>query len=507
VLNVLSVRAAVLGAAVAVFVITSVMPLVYMLVVATGDVPSGVLWLDARQRTLLSNSALLAVGTAVLSTMLGAPLGFGLARTPMAHRAVVRILLAAPLLLPPYTVALAWAYLGLFPTWTYSVWSAVVVLSLVYYPVVMLATEVALRQMDPHVEEAGLIVTTPARVLMRITMPLVAPAICGGALIVFVLAISEFGVPALLRVRVYPTEVFTAFAALFDFGRATALSWPLLVLACGSSACAAWLLGSRVVSGRRHTSSAAAIAPHAWRKPIVAVGVLAFSLAIAVPLVVLVRESDDVFGAARGSWPSIRVSLLLAALGATLVVPVGGILGYARARATSRFASAVDALWVVLFAVPSTIVGVALIGMWNRSGPAGMLYGTLAMLLLVYLARFVPVAALITAASVRQIPQSHEESAAVAGVGWLRTLRTIIMPQIAGGLAATWVIVFVFAFGELGASILVSPPGESTLPIRIYTIIANTPSSVVSALALLQISVVLVPLAAGAMFAARRARG
>jgi ABC-type spermidine/putrescine transport system permease subunit II len=66
------------------------------------------------------------------------------------------------------------------------------------------------------------------------------------------------------------------------------------------------------------------------------------------------------------------------------------------------------------------------------------------------------------------------------------------------------VIAFVFAFGELGASILVSPPGESTLPIRIYTIIANTPSSVVAALALLQLIVILVPLALGAVLAARR---
>ena len=502
--KVLSVRAVVIGAAITVFVITSVTPLVYMLGMAIGDVPSGVLWLDARQRTLLSNSALVSVGTAVLATILGAPLGFGLARMPLTHRAVVRIVLAAPVLLPPYTVALAWVYLGLVPNWTYSVWSAVVVRSLVYYPVVMLATDVALRQVDPHLEEAGLLVAPPAQVLGRITLPLVATAVCGAALIVFVLAISEFGVPALLRVRVYTTEVFTAFAALFDVARATALTLPLLVLAGGTSACAAWLLGSRVVAGHRHPIAAVAIAPLAWLRPIASVGVVVFSLALAVPLIVLVRESDDLLAAVRGSWPSIRISLLLAALGATFVVPVGGILGYARARTASRFAAGIDALWVVLFAVPSTIVGVALIGMWNRSGPAGRLYGTFAMLLLVYLARFVPVAALITAASVRQIPQSHEEAAAVAGVGWLRTLRTIVMPQIAGGLAAAWLIAFVFAFGELGASILVSPPGESTLPIRIYTIIANTPSSVVAALALLQLSVVLLPLAAGAMVVARR---
>jgi ABC-type Fe3+ transport system permease subunit len=126
------------------------------------------------------------------------------------------------------------------------------------------------------------------------------------------------------------------------------------------------------------------------------------------------------------------------------------------------------------------------------------------MLVLVYLARFIPVAALVVAASVRQIPLSHEESAAVGGAGWLRTIRTVVMPQIARGLGAAWVVVFVFAFGELGASILVSPPGESTLPIRIYTLIANTPPSMVAALALVQLTVIFVPLAVAALYTTGR---
>jgi ABC-type Fe3+ transport system permease subunit len=71
-------------------------------------------------------------------------------------------------------------------------------------------------------------------------------------------------------------------------------------------------------------------------------------------------------------------------------------------------------------------------------------------------------------------------------------------------LAASWVIVFVLAFGELGVSILVAPPGETTLPIRIYTIIANTPPAQVAALALLQAVVIFVPLAVFGMFVSRQ---
>ena len=88
------------------------------------------------------------------------------------------------------------------------------------------------------------------------------------------------------------------------------------------------------------------------------------------------------------------------------------------------------------------------------------------MLVLGYLARFIPVTALALAASIRYVPISHEEAAAVSGAGWLRTMWRIVLPQMRLGLAAAWLIAFVLVFGELGVSILVAPPGEATLPIR-----------------------------------------
>jgi ABC-type Fe3+ transport system permease subunit len=200
-------------------------------------------------------------------------------------------------------------------------------------------------------------------------------------------------------------------------------------------------------------------------------------------------------------------SLLLAATGATVVVIVAAWLGYARARAGARVGQVADALFIAMFAVPGTIVGVGLIGLWNRPGVMGAIYGTDAMFTLGYLARFVPVATLVIAAATRYVPMSHEEAASVSGAGWLRRMTRIVIPQIKLGLVTAWVIAFVLAFGELGVSILIAPPGETTLPIRIYTIIANTPPSHVAALALLQASVILIPVAllAGAV-AVREAR-
>jgi iron(III) transport system permease protein len=308
---------------------------------------------------------------------------------------------------------------------------------------------------------------------------------------------------------VYTTEVFTAFAALYDFTRAIVLALPLVLLCLVVAVVTVALIGERLVSGHR-VSGTPPVLLDAWRQPAGAAAIVAVAIAVGIPLVVLVGEAlraESLSAVFQGSRQAIVRSLLLATTGATAVVIVAAWLGYARARAGVRVGRVADALFIVVFAVPSTIVGVGLIGLWNRPGVSGAVYGTDVMFILGYLARFVPVAALAIAAATRYVPVSHEEAASVSGAGWLRTMTRIVVPQIRLGLVTAWVIVFVLAFGELGVSILIAPPGEATLPIRIYTIIANTPPSHVAALALLQASVILIPVALlGGAVAVREAR-
>jgi iron(III) transport system permease protein len=476
------------------------MPLAYMLsallVLPGGSmaVARSVL-LDSRQRGLLSNTVVLGVGAAALATALGAPLGFALARITLPHKPIWRIALAAPAVLPPYVIALASIYIG--GDVAATVAGAIAVLAVASYPLSMLATEVALRRIDSRLEEAALLVATPGRVLRRISAPLAAPSVLSAALVIFVLAISEFSVPGLLRVRVFTTEVFSAFAALYDFGRATILAIPLLLASVAAAVAVASTIRTRLVTTRRALGGDHSEMFDRWRVPATLAAGGAVLIALVLPVTALARESlrsTSMLQVVADSREAVANSLLLALAGASAVTMLAACLGYARARATARVGAALDTFWIVLFTVPSTIVGIGLIGIWNQPRAWGGVYGTPAMVLLGYLARFVPVAALTLAAAVRSVPESHEEAAAAAGAGWLRTMRHIVLPQIGIGLLVVWVVAFVLAFGEVGTTILVAPPGESTLPIRVYTMTANAPPGYVAALALFQAAVVLCPL-------------
>lgn len=465
---------------------------------------------ESRQRELLLNSTLLGALSALFATLLGAPLGLLLARVHLPAKQLLRMALVLPLIVPPYVFALAWILLtgrtgflsqavgrDLFSSWTYSFAGAVIVLTVGYYPLAMLATEAAARRVDGHLEEGALLVTNSRRVLWRITMPLIAPMVAAAALVIFVLALSEFGVPSLLRVRVYTTEVFTAFAAFYDFGAATALAVPLLIVTIIVTVIIKLVIGERFISARRSIHPPLMMAPGRGRA--IAAGLAVFVLAISVvlPLMALAYEAGNVqrvSSSLNGSRDAIINSLSLAAIAATLIVCLATFLGYWRGRARASWRGLFDLVFLVIFAVPSTVLGVGLIGLWNRPGFFAEIYTSQVIIVIAYIARFVTVAALILAASVRQIPASFEEAAEVAGGSWPRTFAQIVVPNMRAGIAAAWLVAFILTVGELGTTVLVSPPGESTLPVRIYTLIANTPSSEVAALALMEVGIIFVPL-------------
>jgi iron(III) transport system permease protein len=495
------VRPLLIGGAAALFVVVCVLPAAYMF--AISFVSTDGAWTfsnyarllsEPRQRDLLLTTVTLGVSASLISLTLGVPLGFVLARIKVPRIALLRVALLAPLVIPPYVLAIVWILVTGYSTFSYSLSGAALVLGIGLYPLPMLAAEAGFRKIDASLEEAGRMTTDGRRVFFRITLPLVAPLVAAAGLLVFALSIAEFGVPGLLRVRVFTTEVFTAFAALYDFGRATALAVPLLIATLLAAAVARSIIGERLLTPT-HTWRSAALTPNPTRDAIVLMVILVLiAIVVGLPIATLALRTQGATANIMPALPAIRASILLSLIAATSIAIVGLLLGYARGRMKSRWGLLMDLMLIGAFALPSTVVGVGIIGVWNRPAVPIALYSSSIIIVLAYMARFLPVAILIIAAGIRQVPVASEEVAEICGVTWAKSLWRIVIPQVRGSLVAAWVAVFVLTFGELGATILVSPPGESTLPVRMYTLIANAREREVATLALMQIFAAIVPM-------------
>lgn len=125
---------------------------------------------------------------------------------------------------------------------------------------------------------------------------------------------------------------------------------------------------------------------------------------------------------------------------------------------------------------------------WNRPGLT-YVYASVAIILIGFISHYAPLAARFIGVSLQAIPMSLEEAARVgAGVRWTWMIRYVLLPILAPGLATAWALAFIFCLRDLDLAMTIHPPGVETLPIRLYTIMANSPSSVTAAFAIIMIA-------------------
>jgi iron(III) transport system permease protein len=338
--------------------------------------------------------------------------------------------------------------------------------------------------MDPSYEEAARTIARPWRVTTRILLPAACPAAALGGIVVFALAFSELGVPMFLRVRVYPVAVFARLGGVdYAPGEAFALVLPLLAVSLGLLLTERWIGKRRPLKIRGLRLSREPIPLGIWRKPAAAF-VWIFTLLELLPLGALFHRALTEGGFLRvGQWlgSSIPESLVTAALAATALTGTGLVLGHAIAR-IRRGAGALDALALLAFVTPATALGVGLIQVWNHPA-ASAVYGSAAILVVGYAARYSILGLRPLAVAVGQTPPSLEEAAAVAGAGYFRRLLRIVVPVHFRALAITWLLIAVFCLRDLETSVLYYPPGKEPLAVRIFTLEANGPEPIVAALA------------------------
>ena len=475
--------------------VLSVLPVVWAYGSALWDVSLGDYSAAAtetlRAGTLLWNTARVCAGTVVVSLVLGVPLGLTLFRTDVPWRRLWLALAVVSPLVPMPVVAAAWLAAGGLQGWLtpglkvafgwigldfsiYTIAGAAWIMGTAYAPLVAIISGAAAGLVPRALEEDGLLDASKLKVALRVTLWHAAPGTVVAAVLVLALSAAEMTVTDTLVIRTFTEEVYTELHLSREPSRAVALSAPAtLVMAIAIAGVLVWTRGrwrdlyaAQADAGTRR----ATIRPRGLALGMVILvlgvhpGLPVASLAVKAGGWRMLLESASVAGGEL--LTSLSVSAGAATLGTIAALPIAIVM-----RSSGRFAGCV-LLWAgFALALPSPIVGIALIQAFNRGGLVGWLYNSEAMLVLAALVRFLPFAALACVPAVSSVSEELEAAAALDGAGPWERLVAIVAPLSIRGLLVAWLLVFVLAMGELGASVLVAPPGRTTLAIRVFTLL------------------------------------
>jgi len=296
-----------------------------------------------------------------------------------------------------------------------------------------------------------------------------------------------------LRYDVYPVEILTQFAAFYDFDAATAAAAPLALIVLLLLALD-WRWRRNAATDLRPPGISLSIklgaAKWLWTAGVAAL--LLILLGLPFGSLLFSATPADVAEAWQRAGDALGRSLLYASLGASLLTAFGFFLGLLwRERTYSARLTEFAAL--LLLILPSSVIGIGLIGLWNRSATA-WLYASPGLLLLGYLIQYAALSGGIVRNALARLPSSLEQAAAVAGAGWWRRLIFIVLPLSRRGLLTTWLATYLFCLRDTGLAMLVYPPGEDTLPVRIFSLMANGSFGLVAALCALLMAAALPPL-------------
>jgi iron(III) transport system permease protein len=445
----------------------------------------------------LFNTLVCCGGGTLIAVAIGLTFSWIVVRTNTPFRGFIAAASILPLFAPPLVAGVAWSILGSPKTglintvfkWIgldwhvnfYSLSGLVFVFGIYYAPYVYMFTASALRNMDPSLEEAAEISGASAfSTLFTVTFPLIMPAIVSGMLLSFIVMLGIYGVPAVLgapaNINVLTTYIFKLTnwsPPLYNTAAAVAI---ILMVVTGGLV----YLQQKVLSGRSYTTVAGkAFRPRSldlgpWRWLTFALGLVYLLVVVVLPLLALIvaafrkfmfiRDVAALFDmrayslihfnsifdnplTMRSIYNAVEVGIITAVIGGALAFAIGYTIH--RTRLPGR--RTIDLISTVPVAIPGLVVGVAYL--WAWIAVPGGLYGTIWILALAFIARFMPDTVKSLSTSFMQIHRELEEAAWVCGKGPLTTIRTVVLPLARPGVIASMTLLFVLAIRELGSSL------------------------------------------------------
>ena len=450
---------------------------------------------------LLIKSCFIAFSIAFLSTLFGTALGFLLYKTNIIFRNFFKISLLIPLFISPYILAVAWKDFFYFffdnSNFISSTIGVIMVLTTIFTPLSMLIIGSALSNINSQLEESGLVITNFRNVILKITLPLIKPALISSFVLVFIFSISEFSVPAFFGVKVFTTEIFTQFSAFYNHSLAI-LQSTLLILICIFLLFAEkkHIANAPFLSISVKGTSNRSYSLKKWNLLSIFFLFGWFFITVVFPFIILFFQSfkngtSKFIQAFELLKPTFSNSIGLALLGALIIILVGFTAAYHTTRQThNKKTELFDWFLLIIFAIPSTIFGISLIKFYNQP-ILDFIYSSYAIIIIGYIGKFSFISAKLIGNAIKQIPNSLDEAAQIQGIPFFTRQKKILIPLIMPTLFVAFIISFIFSLGELGTTIMLYPPGTEIMPIKVFTIMANAPQSLTSSMTLIVFSITL----------------
>lgn len=452
------------------------------------------------------NTVRLGIAVVLVSALIAVPLGIlrGLFRVPLAGLWDVVFLI--PFAIPPYIAALGWimtlqrrGYLdqltGLdLGSVLFSFWGVVFVMTLNIFPVVYFAVSRTVAAIGGRTLEAARVAgATPWRAFLRVTLPLSTPALAASLLLVFAMAIEEFGTPYALGARSGFLVLVTGIERRLsdypiDLPGAAILSLILVALAMAAFLLQLWVVTRkdfRTLAGKPGSQHLRPLGP--WAVPAVLGFAIVGALGAVVPVAAVVATASTRTISGGLSWANVStvhfeailanragaLEALATSLGLGLATAlITGLLGmltaYVVVRHKSAAAKLLDFLTLVPNTIPGIVVAVGLILAWNQPWLPATPYNTIWILVLAYCCLLLPYPVRYANAALRQIATTLEDAARVAGATATTVFVRVILPLILPSMVAAMLLVFAVAARELVATILLAPLGTRTTALFIW---------------------------------------
>ncbi|OSQ35850.1 ABC transporter permease [Thalassospira mesophila] len=481
----------------------------------------------------------------VISLLIGGAFAFLVALTDIRAKAALVFCFMIPMMIPPQITALAWVQLtgpssallnaiGMAPAMgspqpLYSAEGIALLLGIQHASIVFLTLRANLRLLPrEQIEAARLAGARGGRLWWQVILPLTSPGLIAGTAMAFVTALGNFGIQAMLGIPGnYITLPTLIYRKLSSFGPSALGEVSVLAMLIGLIAVVGVIIHHRLLSKRDYRLMGVVGRPLdirlGNRRLVIEIVLWAVLVAIlVVPLMALVATSlvpafgvrlsldnfsFDAFYQVLFVQPAtIRAfhnSLLLAVGAAIVLVGVCLPLAYVIVRRPTRLTRVINLLVEIPYALPGVVLAIACILLFIRIPVLNIsLYGTLAIIFVAYLARFLIIALRPVMNSFLQLDPALEEAAQACGAGVGRRLRDILLPLAAPAAAAGALLVFLTAFNELTVSALLWSAGNETLGVLIFNLDDSGDSVMASAVAVMVVGVV-VALMTGFQLASR----